>query len=193
MKIVIKPINKLNRINIRTWLGLFILGLGLFMVLELLLFPQLERFRYGSIADRYIPYYKIENIEEHIKNNDLIKADTETAVIVFKIIDKEKVSKVGRLDAENFSCQYLLQLDDSWRRTSKGKFGFTTQSEVLSKSKSERDPNALEANFRGVVGWDREKSRSSIYPQGYFPREMYRQDFVVPAFSQRIGECQKNK
>jgi hypothetical protein len=172
-----------------------LIGLGIFMsiVLELFLFPQLERFRYGSIANNYIPYYQLENIEDNIKNNDLIKADAETAILVFKMIGKEKVRKVGRLDAANFSCQYLLKLEDIWGRTSKGKFGFTAQSQILSKWKSERDFNVLETNFRGVVGWNREKSDSKIYPQGYFPREMYRQDFVVSAFSQRIAECQKDK
>jgi GUN4-like len=190
---VINLINKLNRINIRTGLGLFSLGLVLFMVLELLLFPQLERFRYGSIADGYIPYYKLEKLESSLIDNDFIKADNETAAIVFKAIGKEKVRKVGRLDAANFSCQYLLKLENVWGRASKGKFGFNTQSEVLSKWKSERDFNKLEANFRDVVGWDKDKNVSNIYPQGYFPREMYRQDFVVPAFSQRIAECQKDK
>jgi hypothetical protein len=183
----------INRTKILIGLGIFTIGIGMFTVVELLLFPQLERFRYGSISEGYIPYYKLENIEDNIKNNDLSKADTETAALVFKIVGKEKVRRVGRLDVENFSCQYLLQLEDIWSRTSKGKFGFTTQSDVLSKWKSERDPSTLEANFRGVIGWDKEKSGSTIYPQGYFPREMYRQDFVVPAFSQRIAECQKEK
>jgi GUN4-like len=176
----------INRINI-------LIGLGIFVSIELFIFPQLERFRYGSIADGYIPYSKLENIEDNIKNNNFIKADTETAVIIFKIVGKEKVRKVGRLDAANFSCPYLLKLEDIWGRTSKGEFGFTTQSKVLSKWKSERDTSILEANFRGVVGWDKEKSGSTIYPQGYFPREMYRQDFVVPAFAQKIAECQKDK
>ena len=173
-----------------------LIGLGILSMLvavELLIFPRLERFRYSS-TDRYIPYSDLENIEDIlIKQKDFLQADTKTADLFFKIVGKEKLKRIGRLDVSNLSCQYLLQLDDIWKRASNGKFGFTAQSEVLNKSKANRDPSKLEANFREAVGWVKSNSSSRTYLQGYFPYKIYQDDFVVPSFSEKLRECVKDR
>jgi hypothetical protein len=169
-----------------------LIGLGLltiFGVAELLIFPRLERFRYGS-ADRYISYSELENIEDIlIKQKDFVQADIKIADLVFKIVGKQKLKRIGKSDVPNLSCQYLLPLDDMWKRSSEGKFGFTAQAEVLKKSNIDRDPSKLETNFREAVGWGNEKSNSSRYLQGYFPRKMYQEGFTVPSVSEKLREC----
>jgi GUN4-like len=173
-----------------------LIGLGILLMLvatELLVFPRLERFRYSS-TDRYIPYSDLENIEDIlIKQKNFIQADIKTADLVFKVVGKEKVKRVGRLDVPNLSCQYLLQIDDIWKRASNGKFGFTAQSELLDKSNVNRDPSKLEANFREAVGWGKDNSNSLTYPRGYFPYKIYQDDFVVPSFSEKLRECVKDQ
>jgi GUN4-like len=154
--------------------------------------PHLERFRYGS-SSKYIPYYELESVEESLNEKDFRKADLKTADIIFKVIGKEKVKRLGKLDIPNFSCQYLLKLDDIWARKSEGKFGFKAQSEILSKWKDISDFRKVESNFREVVGWENVNTDKLKYKKGYFPYRIYKEDFVVLYFSQKLYECEKYK
>jgi hypothetical protein len=168
-------------------------GLALFGVAGIFIFPRLERFRYGS-ADRYIPYSELENIEDILVNKkDFVQADLQTADLVFKIVGKQKLKRIGKSDVPNLSCQYLLPLDDIWRRSSEGQFGFMAQAEVLKKSNLDRDPSKSEANFREAVGWSQKNITSRTYPQGYFPHKIYQEGFVVPSFSAKLRECAKDR
>jgi hypothetical protein len=175
-----------NKENIFIFIGLGFLG----MVVALYCSPQLERFRYGSSADRFISYSKLDDIEESLKRKNFFKADTETANLVFKIVGKEKIRRIGRLDVPNLSCQYLLELDDIWTRKSNGKFGFTAQSELLRKSEIKEDTDASEKKFQVAVGWN---TINNNIQEGHFPHEIYKQDFVVPTFSKRLRECVKDR
>ncbi len=167
--------------------------LAVFGVAGIFVFPRLERFRYGA-ADRYIPYSELENIEDILVNKkDFVQADLQTADLVFKIVGKQKLKRIGKSDVPNLSCQYLLPLDDMWKRSSDGKFGFMAQAEVLKKSNIDRDPRKLETNFRESVGWSKEKSDSNRYLQGYFPRQMYQEGFIVPTLSEKLRECIKDR
>ncbi len=168
------------------------LGVGaliLFILIGFFIFPLMGKFRRGS-SNQYVSYYELESIEDSLNRKDFQKADLKTANMIFKIAGKEKVKRVGKLDVPNFSCQYILQLDDIWTRKSKGKFGFKVQSEILKKLEASKNSMALEKDFRAVAGWG---SINSNFPAGYFPFQMYQNDFVVSSFSQKLQECEIDK
>jgi GUN4-like len=173
-----------NKISIST---------GRFLCAVLFFFAHLGGCRHRSSADRYVSYSNFEKIDKSLEQKKIKQADTETAALVFKILGKEKVRQIGRLDASNFSCIYLLKLDQIWKDKSNGEYGFTAQSEVLSKANLGKNSNPSESDLRAMLGWNKDNEKNNSYPKGYFPQEMYQYNFVVPAFSQRIAECQKEK
>jgi GUN4-like len=164
-----------------------------FLCAGLFFSAHLEGCRNRSSADGFIPYSNFEKIDKSLTQKNFKQADAETADLVFKILGKEKTRQVGKLDVPTFSCIYLLKLDEMWKIRSKGKFGFTAQLEVLSKANLGKNPSPSESNLKEILGWRKEQNTINVYPKGYFPSEMYQYNFVVPAFSQRIATCQKDK
>jgi hypothetical protein len=154
---------------------------------------HLSQFRYN--ADRFVPYSEINKIEEHIKDGNKVEADLLTADIILKISGKSKVKWIGKSDTTNISCGYLLKIDDIWSRRSRGKFGFTTQSQIWDKNKVDGNSRSSEIKFKKAVGWDEDSSSTNTqsYPKGYFPYEIYKQGspLAVPFSSEKIYNCQQ--
>jgi hypothetical protein len=152
---------------------------------------HLSQFRYN--ADRFVSYSEINKIEEAIKDGDRNKADLLTADIIFNVSGKSKAKWIGKSDMQNFSCGYLLKIDDIWSRRSRGKFGFTTQARIWEENKTTQNPRSSEIEFKKAVGWDNKNSETSSYPKGYFPHEIYRQGspLAVPFSSEKLHSCQQ--
>ncbi|MDJ0576010.1 MAG: GUN4 domain-containing protein [Xenococcaceae cyanobacterium MO_234.B1] len=88
------------------------------------------------------------------------EADIETTRAMLQAANREKEGWFGKEDIENFSCEDLRIIDQLWRESSQGKFGFRVQKEIWQSNGSPTIDSPIEnwRKFYIEVGWKTEES-----------------------------------
>ena len=82
------------------------------------------------------------------------EADTETAALMLRISRREEEGFMTVSDMEKFPCEDMQMMESLWQEYSKGRFGFTVQTQIWQNiaGKSDPDWNAW-CRFGEHVGW----------------------------------------
>jgi hypothetical protein len=115
--------------------------------------------------------YIFSDLERFLQNHQWEDADGETARLMI-LLSGDKSETQFKIDAiDDFPLGELLKIDSLWKEHSQGKFGFTIQKNIWSRSK--RNFN----NFSSKVGWrigknwltDTELKYDYTAPEGHLP------------------------
>lgn len=69
-------------------------------------------------------------LEQYLRKQEWQKADTETYLLMIKILGKKEGQSFTLDELLNFPCQKLQTIDRLWTRYSKGNYGFSIQTEI---------------------------------------------------------------
>ena len=88
------------------------------------------------------------------------EADQETSRAMLQAANREKDRWLSISEVENFSCEDLRIIDQLWRESSQGKFGFRVQKEIWQSNGSPTIDSPIEnwRKFYIEVGWKTEES-----------------------------------
>ncbi len=82
------------------------------------------------------------------------EADKETRRTLLQAADREKEGWLRRKDIDKFSCEDLRIIDQLWRESSQGRFGFSVQKEIYQNLDGKRKYNQeAKGIFGDRVGW----------------------------------------
>ena len=82
------------------------------------------------------------------------EADIETSRAMLQAAKREKEGWFREKDLNNFACEDLRLIDQFWRESSQGKFGFRVQKEIYQNLGGTREYEySVRKNFSDQVGW----------------------------------------
>ena len=96
------------------------------------------------------------------------EADKETRRTLLQAADREREGWLRRKDIDKFSCEDLRIIDQLWRKSSQGRFGFSVQKEIYQNLDGKRKYNQeAKGIFGDRVGW-RKRGRWLDYSELIF-------------------------
>jgi serine/threonine protein kinase len=171
------------------------LGGGVFAFIFLLYFysPYLNKFPQPVTID-------YEKLEKLLANKEFQEADKETLQIMLVLSHREKKGWLNVKAIQNFPCSDLEKINQLWRESSQGRFGFTAQKWIwideLEGKPGVYDPE-LADKFGGLVGWrvDNEWHKNIIYEMSANPAHLPYKinvrgfEIHIPYWAERLDKC----
>jgi hypothetical protein len=103
--------------------------------------------------DTGIDYTPLQN---ELKRKQWLEANETTTSLIFKSVNRDRQGWISREDVEKLSCWDLKTMDELWKQSSDGKFGFTVQFPIFIETGNKPgrlvDSDAYD-NFGSKIGW----------------------------------------